>query len=159
MWLMWSWSSACAFKASSITTCLPFIIIPSITTMSSQKVQYILMSHGIWSLFPGQPMMMHPFWHCKRSSCAVACYNCGTDMHSMMFVAVHIVSTFISMSGISASLFSLWLHLESQYAMKRSGPGFYNILTLNWCILRRICCILCDSVATSFLNIATRVLW
>ena len=85
----------------------------------------------------------------------VASANCGIDMHSGMFAAVCIFSTFISMPGISASLFSVWLCLESQYAMKRSGPGLYNILTQNWSILRRIHYILCDSVATSFLNIAT----
>ena len=43
--------------------------------------------------------------------------------------------------------------------MKRSDPGLYNILTWNWCILRRMHCIPCDSVATSFLNIATSGLW
>ena len=63
--------------------------------------------------------------------------------------------TLISMTGISTSLFSILLCLESISAVKRSGPGLYNILTQKWCILRRICCILCDSVATSFLNIAT----
>ena len=48
----------------------------------------------------------------------------------------------------------LWFCLESQSDMKRSGPGLYSILTLNWCILRRHCS-LCDSVAMAFLNIAT----
>ena len=77
------------------------------------------------------------------------------DMHFRMFVAVCIVSTFISMPVISVPLFSVWLGLESQSAMKISGPGLYNILTQNWHILRRICCILCDSVAVPFLNITT----
>ena len=159
MCLMWSWSSACVFRTSSITIHLPFNMIPSITAMSSQNVQYILMSYSIWSLFSGQPTIMYPFIYCKCSSCVVACCKHGIDMHSGIFVAVCIVSTFISMPGIFASLFSEWLCLESQSAMKRSGPCLYNILTWNWCILRKIYCILYDSVATSFLNNATTGLW
>ena len=38
-------------------------------------------------------------------------------------------------------------------------PGFYIILTQYWCILRRMCWICCDRVATSFLNIADRALY
>ena len=76
-------------------------------------------------------------------------------MHSGMLVAVCIVFILNSMPGISASLFSSWFSQDSQSAMNKSGPGLYTILTLYWCILRRICCSLCDNVATSFLNIAT----
>ena len=45
--------------------------------------------------------------------------------------------------------------LESQSAMNRSGPGLYVIMTLYLCILSRIHCSLCDSIAMSFLNITT----
>ena len=137
MWLIWSWSCACVLKASGITTHLPFSMIPLVTTMLCQNIQCILMSYGIWSLFSGQPTMIYPFSHCKWSSCVVACCNCGSDMHSGMSLAVCIVSTSISMPYISASLFSVWLCLESKSVMKRSGTGLCNILTQNWCILRK----------------------
>ena len=113
-----------------ITTCPPIIMIPSITTMSSQNTQYVLMSCGIWSLISGQPMMLHPFIHCKWSSCEVAFCSCCIDMHSGMFAAVCMVSTFTFMPGICASLFSLWLCLESQSVMNRLRSGLYNIMTL-----------------------------
>ena len=80
-------------------------------------------------------------------------------MHSRMFVVVCIASTFMSMPCISMYLFSVWLCLESQSVMKSSGFGLYIIPTQNWHTLRRMCCILCDKVATSFLNITTRGLW
>ena len=65
MWLTWRWSSACVFNILGVITCLAFIMILSITAMSSWNVQYVLISHGIWSLFSGHPMMMYPFSHCK----------------------------------------------------------------------------------------------
>ena len=40
--------------------------------------------------------------------------------------------------------------LECQSAMNRSSPGLYISLTLYWCILSKIHCILCDNIATSF---------
>ena len=157
--LVWSWSSASVFNISCIITCLPFIMIPSITAMSSLNDQYILISCGIWSLFSSHPTMMYPFSHCKWSSCAVGWYFCRIDMHSRMFVVFCIPSTFMSMLCISASLFSVSFCIDSQSAMKNCGPSLYIILTQNWCILRRMHCILCDRGATSFLNIATRGLW
>ena len=80
-------------------------------------------------------------------------------MQSGMFVVVCMTSIFNCMPGISASLFSVWFCLESQSAMNRSGPGLYLILTLYWCILSSLHCILCDNGATSFLKIATSSLW
>ena len=47
---MWSWSSACGFDTSGITMCLPFIMMPSITAMSSLNDQYALMS-GVGGLY------------------------------------------------------------------------------------------------------------
>ena len=65
MQLMWSWSSACVFKTSSIATCLPFIIIPLITAMSSQNTQYVVIIswHLIsifWPVYDDVPLS-----HCK----------------------------------------------------------------------------------------------
>ena len=76
-------------------------------------------------------------------------------MQSGIFVVVCMVLIFNCMPGISASSFSEWFCLESQSVMNRSGPGLYMILNLDWCILSRIHCILCDNVATSFLKITT----
>ena len=71
-----------------------------------------------------------------------------------MFMVFCMTSIFNCMPGISASLFSVWFCLESQSVMSRSSPGLYMILTLYWCILRRIHCILCNNVM-SLLKIAT----
>ena len=68
-------------------------------------------------------------------------------------------SIFSCMPGISVPLLSVWLYQESQSVMNRSSSGLYIILTLYWCILSKIHCILCDNVATSFLKIATSGLW
>ena len=70
-------------------------------------------------------------------------------------LVVFMVLMFTCIQVISTSLFSLHVCLEIQSATKRSGPGLYIILTLYWCILKRIHCTLHDSVVTSFLNIAT----
>ena len=123
MWFTWSWSSASFLKTSGITTCLTLIIILLITTLSSQNVQYVITSSGIWSLFSGHPLITYPFSHCKWLSCAVACCNCDIDIHSGMFVAVCMASKFTSMPGFSAPLLSVWFCLESQSVMNRSGPG------------------------------------
>ena len=131
-------------------TCLPIIIIPPITAMSSLSGQYILIFHCTWPLVSGHPMMIYSFSHCKCSSCAVACCIFRIDLHSGMFAVVCIASIFMSMPCISASLFSVWLCLDSQSVMKSSGPGLYITLTWNWCILRGMHCILYDRVATSF---------
>ena len=47
------------YNISGITY-LPFIMIPFISTMSSQNIQYILFSCDIWSSFSGHPIMMYP---------------------------------------------------------------------------------------------------
>ena len=72
----------------------------SVPPVHSHVLQHLI-------FFSGQPTMMYPFGHCKWLSCVVACCNCGIDMHSRMFVAVCIASTFLSMPGISVSLFSV----------------------------------------------------
>ena len=102
MWLMWSWSSTCIFNTSGIITCLPFIMIPSITAMSSLNDQYILLYCCTWSLISGHPAMMYPSSHCKCWSCTVTCCICVIDMHSGMFIDICIVSTLTSMPHISS---------------------------------------------------------
>ena len=77
MWLMCSLSSPCVFSISGIITCLAFMMIPSITAMSSLNDQYVLMSHCTWSLISGNPVMMYPFSQCKCSSHTVTCCICG----------------------------------------------------------------------------------
>ena len=149
MWFSWSGSNACVWKDSGITTCLLFSMIHSITNMSSYNVQYVCMSCDIWFPFSGQPLMMYTFSCCRWSSCDVACCNCCIVMHSGMFVIVCMASIFNCMPGISASLFSVCFCLESQSAMNRSGLGLHIFLTLYWCILSRIHCILCEKFAMS----------
>ena len=80
-------------------------------------------------------------------------------MWSGILVVVCMALAFSCLPGIYMSLFSFWFCLDSQSAMNISGPGLYMILTLYWCILSRIHCSLCDSVAMCFLNIVTSSLW
>ena len=76
-------------------------------------------------------------------------------MHLGRSVVAWIASTWMSMSQIGLSLPSLWFCLDSQSAMKIWAPGLYIICIQYWCIFNIICCISCDSVAMSFLNIVT----
>ena len=147
------------FNASGVAKHLPFIMMPSITSMSSLNDQYALMSWCTCSLLSGQPAMINPISCCKCSSCVVACCICWTHMYSGTFIDACFASTLMSMSCIAASLFSLWFRLDSQSAIKIFSPGLYSILTLYWCILRRMCWIHCNKVATSSLTFATRGLW
>ena len=48
------------FSISGTITCLLFIMIPSITAMSSLNDQYVFMSCWTWSLISGHPVMIYP---------------------------------------------------------------------------------------------------
>ena len=139
-----------------MTICLLFSITPSITAMSSQ-VQYIFMSCGIWSLSSGHALLICSLSCCTCSCCEVVCCSSCTDVQSQMFVVVCMASIFTYMQHISALLFSLWFYPDSQSAMNRSGPELYMILTLAYS--KYIFCSLYVSDSTSFLKIATSVLW
>ena len=99
---------------------------PSIPVISSSKcpVWSEILCFVIFVL----SVMICSFSYCKSLSCDVAC----------------------CIPLISLSLFSLWFCLESHSARMRSELDLYIIETLYWCILRRICFSLCDSIATSF---------
>ena len=73
IWLTCSCCNACFCNASGIITCLPFSITQSITAISSQNIQYVLLSCGIWSLFSGQPLMLCSLSCCRCSPCEAAC--------------------------------------------------------------------------------------
>ena len=136
-----------SFNSSGITIHLPFKIIPSITDMSSRNVQYILMSCGIWSLISGQPGMICSLRH---STCDVAsCSSCIVMQYGKSVIACMALKL-NHMSGISVFFFSFLICLESQSTTNKSGPGLYTILTMYWCILRRIHCSLSDNVVISF---------
>ena len=132
---------------------------PSITNMSSFMDQYGLMPWCNCSLACGQPVIIKCCSLCKCSSCLVACWIYCMDMHSDISVATCTTSTLMSNPLITLFLFSWWLCWDSQCAIQISGPGLYIVLILYWWILRMMHLILWDSVATSFLNMATRGLW
>ena len=138
MWLTSSWSSTCGFSTSGMTMCLPFIMMPSITAMSSLNDQYALLSWCRWSLLSGKPAIIPTFSHCKCLSCAVACCIWWTNMHPGTFIDVCIASILMSMPHTASSLFSLWFGWNSQSDKMLSGPSLHSILTLYWCILRRM---------------------
>ena len=129
---------------------LPFMMTPSITVVSFLNDQFSPMSLCRWSLLSGQPAIIKHFNHCKCLSCATAHCICWINMHSGTSADICTASTLMLMSCMASSLFSSWLCQDSQSAIKIFGPGLYSILTQYWCIL------LCERVATSFLNIATR---
>ena len=129
---------------------MPFIMIPSMTTMSSLNDQYAIMSQCTCSLLSGQPAMTYPY--------------ATISAHLVQLHVVFAVLTYIHghslMSVLNAPLHPchVLLHLcgNSQSVMMISGTDLYVILNWHWCILRKMCLIYCDRVATSFLNIGTR---
>ena len=90
-----------------------FRITLSITVVSSQNIQYALMSDGNWSLVSCHPWMICSLRHCRWSSCDIACSSSWIVMQSCMLVVICMASVSNCMSGISASLFSLWFCLET----------------------------------------------
>ena len=98
-------------------------------------------------------------WSCPIGFWINYRHNASIDRHSGISVVVCMMSTQSSMPFISWSFPSAWLCLDSQSVIKISGPGLYVTWTLYWCIFSRIHWILCDNVATSFLNIDTSSLW
>ena len=110
-------------------------------------------------IFCAQPTCSYVFrcWRC--SSCTDVCWICEMEIHSRTSVTLCMASILISISLMGLSFPSSWLCYHSQYAINISGPGLYIIWTLYWWIFNRMCCMHCNSVATSFLNIATNGLW
>ena len=150
MWFVYNWLSTCSFKLLVIMMHLPLSITPFITASSSLYDQYGCKSAYSSSLLSGQPEIIIPFSCCRWLSSDDACCISAIHTHSGISVTVCIASTFISMPLIGLSFPSVWLCLNSQSAMKISGPGLYMIWTLYWCIFNGMCCMCCDNVATSF---------
>ena len=134
---------------------LPLSITPSITASSSLYDQYGCKSAHSSSLLSSQPEIIIHFSCCRWLSSDDAYCISAIDTHSGISVMVCITSTCTSMPFIGLSFPSVWLCLNSQSAMKISGPGLYMIRTLYWWIFSRMHCMHCDKVATSFLNIYT----
>ena len=138
---------------------LPLSIMPSITASSSLYDQYGCMSMHSSSLLSGQPEIIIPLGCCRWLLSDDACCISAIDTHSGISIMVcncfhlyfHALYWFI--------LPSVWLCLDSQSAMKISGPGLYMIWILYWWIFNSMHYMHCDNVATSFLNIDTSGLW
>ena len=157
--LICSCSSACFCNVSDITTNLPFRMPPSITAIFSQPVQFSLRFCAMWSLFSGHPLMICSFSCGKWLSCGCfllqftyhhafgnvcSCfYGVNAYLHTSYFFIFCFLCGFIWIASL------LWRDLDQVYIL----------LTLYWCVLKRIHCGLCDNVATSFLNISTGGLW
>ena len=138
---------------------LPLSIMPPITASSSLYDQSGCTSMCSSSLLSGQPEIIIPFSCCRWLSSDDACCISATDTHSGISVADCLMSTCISMPLIGLSFPSVWLCLDSQSAIKISGPGLYMIWTLYWWIFNSMHCMCYDNVATSFLNIDASGLW
>ena len=83
---------------------LPFMMIPSITAMSSLNDQYGAMSWCNWSLLSGHNAIIKHFNHDRCSSCAVTHCICWIDMHSGTLVDVYTASNLMSIPLITSSL-------------------------------------------------------
>ena len=159
MSLTCSWSSGCCCSTLEMIICLPFMITPSITNMSSLMDQYCLMSWCNCSLACGQPLIIKDCTLCKCSSCLVTCWIYCMDMYSSTSVKTCTTSTLMSKPLNALPFFSWWVCWDNQSAITVSGSGLYIILILYWWILMMMWWILWDSIATSFLNMATKGLW
>ena len=71
-------------------------------------------------------------------------------MQSGMCIHDSVIFMVMFISGISSSLFVLWLYSESQFNMKSCSLDLYSILMLYWYMHSNILCILCDKIATTF---------
>ena len=135
--------------------CLPLSIMLSITANSSLYDQYGCMSTCRSSLLSGQPVIIISFSCCRWEFSDNAHCISAIDMHFGISIAVCMASTHMSMPFIGLSFPSVWLCLDSQSAIKISGPGLYMIWTLYWWIFNSMHCMHYDNVAAYFLNIDT----
>ena len=71
-------------------------------------------------------------------------------MHLGMSVATSMAFMSTCKPGLSSSLLSLWLSLDSQSVMHRSGPSFYMMFISYWLNFRKMDC---------FLNMVTGGFW
>ena len=124
IWFICSCSSVCCCNSSGMMMHLPFMMLLSITAMSSLKDQCGLISWWSWSLLSGNPAIIKDFNHCRCSSCIVAHCICWIDMQSGILVDICATSTIMSIPLIASSLFSLWLCWDRQSTIKDSQPWF-----------------------------------
>ena len=75
--------------------------------MSTLNVQYVLMSHGNWSLLSGHHCMMYSLSCWRSLSWYVASFSSLTVIHSGTFVVNHMTLMLICMPLISSSSFTL----------------------------------------------------
>ena len=118
MWLMCSCSRALGCKDTGTIILLPFITIPSMMAISSQKGQYCCISSLTPVLVDGQAFIKYA-------------YLIDHLHHTFQDVSAHFNSFNVKVKPvISSSLPSLWLCLENQSAICSCGPGLYRILML-----------------------------
>ena len=76
-------------------------------------------------LFDGHPSMMYILWSCRCMSFCMVTWISSVVLHVGMSIVMFSELMHIFILGISSSLVSSWLCLNSKYAMYRSGPGLY----------------------------------
>ena len=107
----------------------------------------------------GRPCIVYSISFWRSASCLVA--TCMSS-HWWGYWYIHWCAydcTFMLMSGLSLSLFSVQLFWDNQSTMYRSGPGLHKIQTLYVLNVSVMQCKCWDKVATYFLIIATNGLW
>ena len=92
------------------------------------------------------------FSFCMWASSSVAAYMSSMDVHTGtstdgIYTCIH--------ARDSWSLSSVWLFLDIQSVMYKSGSGLSIMQTLHWCICSIICCNCWNNMAISLLRIAT----
>ena len=112
-----------------------FIVIPSMITISSLNDQNGCSSICAFTFVDGQLHSTYSERIHKYSSFIVANLLSSAVLQSVMS-AWPLHCRVLHMPDISTSLFALWLHLDSQSAMKSGGLVLYGTHLLCWRILK-----------------------
>ena len=135
-----------------------FMAILSITVSTSLNVQWCLMSWLLSFLVESHLSVIYFLSFCMCSSvCCILyifyqhtcwCVRCNPGYISAQF---HTSYFFIFPLKILLPWEPVWY--------KYIDPWFVELCILYWCFVSMMCCSCYDSIATSFLNIATKGLW
>ena len=96
---------------------------------------------------------------CRSVSLIIAAHISSIDVHIRMSTVILILCMLTFIPVISLSLLSVWLLWDNQSSLHYLGPDLFKMHTIYFWMCSMVDCNCWDSVATSFLNIATNGLW
>ena len=144
IWIISSWSSAFLCSDADIIFLFPFIVIPSMTAISSLKDQYDCVSFCTSAFVDGLP-------------CNMFVYLCTQHLWSPAIFLLLLMQSGTSkhVSHLCLYPFFTSLHpwcLDSQSAGNNCEPDLYRILLLYWWMYSSILSSVCDRFTTSLLT-------